>query len=77
MMEMHTSYYWQQKYPEIEILNPDGWDRNKYQFSWFEEEISLEEYVQRLMKSTIYVHSNSLFHEFCLYLAQEEEKNKS
>ena len=47
-----TSKEWQELYPEIKVLDPDGWDRNNFQYSWFEEKISFEEYNKRLMYST-------------------------
>lgn len=34
------------------VLDPDGWDRKNFQFSWFEELITEEEYEQRIMSST-------------------------
>lgn len=37
---------------EIVILDPDGWDRKNYQFSFFEELISLNEFHRRVMSST-------------------------
>ena len=36
---------------EVDVCN-DGWDRKNYQYSWFEEKISLSEFEKRLMKST-------------------------
>lgn len=35
------------------ILDPDGWDRENFQFSFFEEMISEEEFKRRMMMSTI------------------------
>jgi len=34
------------------ILDPDGWDRENFQFSFFEETISEEEFNRRMMFST-------------------------
>lgn len=50
--ELKTSDEWQTLYPEIRVLDADGWDRKNYQFSWFEELISYEEYNKRRMFST-------------------------
>jgi hypothetical protein len=48
---LKTSAEWYVDYP-IEILDPDGWDRNNYQYSWYEELITFEEFDRRVMKST-------------------------
>ena len=32
-----TSKEWQELYPEIKVLDPDGWDRENFKYSWFEE----------------------------------------
>lgn len=48
-----TSYEWQKQYPDIEVLDPDGWNRSNFQYSWFEEKITLDEYNKRLMLSTV------------------------
>lgn len=50
--EFKTSDEWQKTNPNIIVLDPDGWDRANYQFSWFEEKISLEEYERRILYST-------------------------
>ena len=47
-----TSQQWQEDNIETIVLDPDGWDRQNYQYSWFEEEITLEEYNSRVFKST-------------------------
>mgnify|MGYP001559222966 CR=1 FL=1 len=58
--ELKTSDDWDQEYPDITVLDPDGWDRSNYQFSWFEEKITkdlhkdwtiLSEGVQTLLRS--------------------------
>lgn len=46
----------QQRYrPEgvIEILDPDGWDRKNFDHSFYEEEITQEEFQRRLIMSTV------------------------
>lgn len=35
------------------ILDPDGWDRSNYQFSFHEELITEPEFMQRLARSTV------------------------
>lgn len=49
---LKTSDDWDREYPNITILDPDGWDRTNYQFSWFEEKITKEEFEKRMMHST-------------------------
>jgi len=39
------------------ILDPDGWDRCNYQYSFYEEEISHSEFISRLMESTVLKHN--------------------
>jgi hypothetical protein len=51
--ELKTSYQWQLTYPDPVVMDPDGWDRKNYQYSWFEEKITLAEYKSRLRKSTV------------------------
>ena len=34
------------------VYDPDGWDRSNFQFSWFEELITKEEFMRRTMFST-------------------------
>lgn len=46
-----TSEEWA-KHDYIVVLDPDGWDRTNYQFSWNEELITREEYNRRRMFST-------------------------
>ena len=35
------------------ILDPDGWDREDFHFSFFEEMINEEEFKRRMMFSTV------------------------
>lgn len=50
---LKTSEEWQ-KLCTIIILDPDGWDRTNYQYSWYEELIIKKEFEKRLCTSTIY-----------------------
>ena len=50
-MILKTSQEWQEE-SDIIVYDPDGWDRKNYQYSWFEEKISLIEFEKRLMTST-------------------------
>ena len=35
------------------IIDADGWDRKNYQYSFYEEQITKNEFNRRLMQSTI------------------------
>jgi len=35
------------------IIDPDGWDRENFQYSFFEELISEEEFCRRMLFSTV------------------------
>lgn len=49
---MKTSAEWQEKHPYPQVLDPDGWDRKNFQYSWNEELITFDEYESRLLQST-------------------------
>lgn len=49
---LKTSNEWQNIYPEVKVINPDGWDDN-IQYSWHEEKISVQEYFSRRMESVV------------------------
>jgi hypothetical protein len=36
-----------------EVLDPDGWDRRNFIYSWHEEEITREEFDRRYLASTV------------------------
>ena len=50
--ELKTSNDWQKLIPDPKVLDPDGWDRRNFQYSWYEEKITLSEYNKRLSIST-------------------------
>lgn len=50
--KLKTSAEWQKILDDIIVLDPDGWDRNNFNFSWYEELIFFEEYQKRLIAST-------------------------
>ena len=56
MGELRTSEEWQ-KVCKITVLDPDGWDRTNYQYSWFEEKISREEFMNSVLPSTCMFHA--------------------
>lgn len=39
--------------PKTKILDPDGWDRSNFDHSFYEEEVTEEEFTKRLNFSTI------------------------
>lgn len=58
---LYTSEYWLDRRnsgmdEKVVIINPDGWDRSNYEFSFKEERITEEEFEMRLAKSTIEVY---------------------
>lgn len=36
-----------------EVLDPDGWDRKKFDYSWNKEKITMAEFQRRLALSTV------------------------
>lgn len=51
-LELRTSAEWQRLFPNVLVVDPDGWNRKNYQFSWNEELITKEEYDKRVSFST-------------------------
>ncbi len=51
-MEKKTSEEWQKLKPSPYVYDPDGWDRKNFQYSWYDELITEQEYVDRVMEST-------------------------
>ena len=54
-----TSKEWYEEiYPnrEVIIMDPDGWDRSNWEFSWSEELIDKNEFAIRVMRSTCMYH---------------------
>jgi len=49
---MNTSEKWQELYPNPKVIDPDGWDRENYQWSWYNQSITYTEYQRRLSLST-------------------------
>lgn len=50
--ELKTSEEWQENCL-VKVIDPDGWDRMNYQYSWYEEKITKREFEKRLMVSTL------------------------
>jgi hypothetical protein len=54
MKELKTSEEWQKECKDILIvLDADGWDRKNFQYSWYEEKISKQEFCKRTSTSTV------------------------
>ena len=51
-METKTSAEWAEQ-ANVIVLDPDGWDRKNFKYSFGEELITMDEFNIRLMKSTI------------------------
>jgi|TARA_R110000822_G_scaffold82467_3_gene195093 hypothetical protein len=53
-IELKTSEQWFTEMAEegFIIMDPDGWDRTNYQYSFYEEKISHSEYLGRVIQST-------------------------
>lgn len=47
-----TSEYWQ-KYYDMIIYDPDGWNRTNYNYSWKQEKITYKEFELRAIRSTL------------------------
>lgn len=54
MSELKASSEWYElDRDKYVILDPDGWDRRNYQYSFYEEKITKEEYNSRVFMSTL------------------------
>lgn len=52
--ELKTSEEWYKELGKHYIIHdPDGWDRKNYQYSYYEEKITKQEYQRRVMQSTL------------------------
>jgi hypothetical protein len=63
LKEKKTSKEWQREIPYPKVLDPDGWDRSNFQYSWREELITKEEYFNRVSYST------------CIHKIKEDKEN--
>lgn len=50
--EKKTSYEWVQQL-RFDIIDPDGWDRENFHYSWYEEKITKDEFFNRTLRSTV------------------------
>lgn len=52
-----TAKYWNERIkPKVYIIDPDRWDREHYEYSFYKEKITKKEYKKRLSKSTIMIY---------------------
>ena len=58
-----TSEEWN-KFHKIEIFDPDGWDRNNFQYSFYEELLTEQEFIDKLMRSTLTFDNKDASKEF-------------
>ena len=60
---LKTSLEWSKtkKYKHWKILDPDGWDRTNYEYSFNQELITEEEFNKRLSMSTIMGNIDKLY----------------
>lgn len=49
-LTLKTSAEWYETYP-IQIIDADGWDRDNFKYSWYEELITFSEFDRRVMAS--------------------------
>jgi hypothetical protein len=62
--DLRTSKEWDEllcKPMKFKILDPDGWDRSNWSFSWEEELITKAEFKMRVMNSTVSGMINEFF----------------
>ena len=52
-VEFRTSEEWQKLFPRPKVYDPDGWDRKNFDYSWYQEKITKQEYEKRVMYSTV------------------------
>ena len=60
-MERKTSSEWYKEYAVI-ILDPDGWDREDFDYSFSEECITKSEFETRLFSSTVKYNKKSKYY---------------
>jgi hypothetical protein len=54
MNEVKTSEQWKQElFPKVTILDYDGYDRENIQFSFFEEKVTKDEFLDRFTSCTV------------------------
>jgi hypothetical protein len=69
--ELKTSKEWYALSTGYVIMDPDGWDRTNYDFSFNVEPISINEYTKRVGRSTVLLKPKEAI------LAEESAQNDS
>jgi hypothetical protein len=52
-----TSDEWLKCYPDLNIMDYDGWDRSNYQYSFYEEKVDLNTFKKRVNSSKVLLES--------------------
>lgn len=62
------------KWCNVEIIDPDGWDRKNFDYSWNKEKITKEEFMQRTNSSSTIRSTQKRFWKdgFEIYLTEME-----
>ena len=60
MIEKKTSQEWFMIDNIFNVIDPDGWDRKNFQYSWYEEKITYKEFKQRAMASTCMIDQRNI-----------------
>jgi len=55
-----TSKEWLEEYPHIKLLDPDGWDRKNFYYSFNVEKITKQEFINRLNQSSFSTTTNTV-----------------
>lgn len=59
--QVRTSAEWQKLVcPKTVIMDPDGWDRSDFEYSFYQEKISYQEFQNRLCSSTIQMNTDHI-----------------
>lgn len=67
-----ASSEWIKEY-NIKILDPDGWDRKNYDYSFNQEKITRTEFEKRLVRSTIQGTIRGVIYKDKLYKKEEKK----
>ncbi len=54
-MKKSSNDWWHDdpQFQTMRIMDPDGWDRENLQYSFYEEKVTHEEFENRLLRSTM------------------------
>jgi hypothetical protein len=62
-----TSEQWMKnlKYSYLRLMDPDGWNRANFDYSFKEEKVSEDEFIRRLNTSTVITEKNCIYYYGC------------